>query len=107
MTSQHLPPPDGKLDSSLAGWDLARLACPLVTHPLPEWASDVLLGGNVDDWEQDAYALRLRALALDHAVRAHDEVMHNRDYWHSSEYSIRSPAAPLNFQPVQQLPAWR
>ena len=33
-----------------------------VLHPLPDWASGEILSGNVDDWEQCIYALRLRAL---------------------------------------------
>ena len=73
-----------------------------VLHPLPDWASGEILSGNVDDWEHCIYALRLRALALEHAVCAHDEVMVNRNPAMSSDYEVRSPAACIHFQPVQR-----
>ena len=73
-----------------------------VLHPLPDWASGEILSGNVDDWEHCIYALRLRALALEHAVCAHDEVMVNRNPAMSSDYEVRSPAAGIHFQPVQR-----
>ena len=40
--------------------------------------------------------------ALEHAVRAHDEVMVNRNPAMSSDYEVRSPAAGIHFQPVQR-----
>ena len=67
---------------------------------LPDWAGDELLSGNVDDWEQYCYALRLRAFAFEHAIRAHDEVMTNRNPSQTSEYDIRSGSAHIQIQPI-------
>ena len=42
--------------------------------PLPDWHDDWLLQGGVEDWERQVAMLRLRAMALEHAVRAHYDV---------------------------------
>ena len=41
---------------------------------LPDWHDDWLLQGGVEDWERQVAMLRLRAMALEHAVRAHYDV---------------------------------
>ena len=80
---------------------VAAGAAPAFVGPaaqLPAWAGDWMLSGDVEDWERCIYELRLRALALEHAVRAHDEVMSNRV---SYEYDVRTAAAPMVYQPIQ------